>query len=192
MLAVIVAMFAAGCTDEPHAPEKRDYPRVDPGVVAAQTSEYQRPAFADGVVTFAEYERAVLATMECLKAGGLTVNGPSPRNNGRFLDFTFSAELKAGEATTEANARILQVSEKCDDEFRNDIERVWTQQNLLTPAQRDTQRAQLIECLRHAGAQLGLDADEEEVFKTVGEGRDSGGIRECRDRYPDFFVVGVK
>ena len=192
VLAFTMAMLGAACGGERPVPEQREHPRVDPSVLAAQTSGYQRQALADGVVTFAEYERAVLATIDCLKAGGLTVEGPTPRNNGRLLDFSFGAERKPGESPADADTRILQISNKCDDEFRLDIDKVWTQQNLLTPAQRDVQRAQLIECLRDAGSDIAVDADEEEVFKAAIEDRDSEGVRECRQRYPDFFLLGVK
>ncbi len=192
VLAVAVVIFAAGCAGEAEPAHELERPRVDPMAVLAQTSEYQKPALADGQVTFAEYERAVLATVECLKGGGLTVDGPQARDGGRFLDFSFGAQQLPGESSGDADKRIRAISDRCDREYRLDIDRLWVQQHLLTTQQRDEQRTQLITCLRDAGAPIKGDASEQDIFEVVTRGSQDEGITKCQERFPDFFVVGVR
>jgi hypothetical protein len=56
---------------------------------AAQERPLQSPAFDDGVVTFPEYESAILAVVRCIRDAGYVVIGPNLDDAGRFLVYDY-------------------------------------------------------------------------------------------------------
>jgi hypothetical protein len=77
LLAVVVAIFVAGCAFElPPTPIVFDNPLPDdPGPDQGGTALQER-IFADGTVTAAEYEEAFTAAVECQREDGFDVIGP--------------------------------------------------------------------------------------------------------------------
>ncbi|MEX1103998.1 MAG: hypothetical protein WED87_07095 [Dehalococcoidia bacterium] len=124
---------------------------ADPGVIdAARTMlastpvpESQREALADGVVTYVEYEAAVLATIACAEDAGLTiVEQPHPDPSGKTLRYGLSVgfDLERGSA----------IHRECYVEHLAAINILWSAQN--TPSQEifAEARRSLVECLSEA------------------------------------------
>ncbi len=192
LLAAAVAVLLAACGQtEQQSPE---IPPLDVAAVVASTSPEQREPLADRVITFAEYEKATLATIQCLRDAGLTVEGPYPRNgtDSRYLDFTFGMVSYTGETLSPHNDKAVSTADRCETTYRTDVARVWEFQLLLTPEARNEQKAHLIVCLRQAGVDLRPDASHQEVLRAAADDGQSTAVAACRDRYPDYFVVGVR
>jgi hypothetical protein len=73
-VAVVLCLSAAACRRHPG-----DHPaakRVVSGTEIGGLSLYQRSILAGGVVTFEEYERAVMVSAACARDRGVLVDGP--------------------------------------------------------------------------------------------------------------------
>lgn len=184
---LLAVLLVASCSRGEAQPQQLDVTQV-----ARDTSAFQRAILADGKVTFAEYERAVLATVDCLKREGLQVTPPRPRDGDkRFLSYQISMEGKSGQDVGQIRGQVDAVTQKCDAEFSKDVSRVWEFQNLLTPEQRAKQRGQVADCLRGAGLSVPADAKDRQLFELAAANADKAAVQACRERYPDFFVTGV-
>lgn len=107
----------------------------------------QDEVFADGTVTWAEYERAVLAEAECIESSGYAVVGPyeippSPGYRPPYL-LRLSAESAPG---------LADVMARCAAQWRYYIEWVWLE--MTAPTEEET-RAWL-ERLRACATELGI------------------------------------
>jgi hypothetical protein len=187
---IALVAFLAGCGQERRASP----PPFDVQHVAQHTSAFQREILTDGHVDYAEYERSVLATVQCLRDGGLFVEGPHPRDrgdDGEFLDFSYGLEETPGQSHEDVDRMINDVSKRCEREYRTDVDRVWAHQHVLTPQQREQSRQGLISCLHEAGARVRNDATDEAVLEAIADNADSEAVRSCRDKYAGFFLRDV-
>jgi hypothetical protein len=186
-IAAIVGVLACG------KPEDRDaasIPPLDVARVTAGTTEFQRGILADGVVRFAEYERATLATISCIKEAGMEVTGPYPRSaDKRFLEFNYGMPASAADTS---DARVMGIGQECEREYRVDVARVWEYQHLLTPEQREDMRQSVIGCLNDGALAIDENASVKEVYEAMRRHSRNPVVERCRERFADFFVVGVK
>ncbi len=98
-------------------------------------------AFADGVVTFAEYERAMSAAVECMRTAGLAVDGPlrypdgylaiSPGSDPRWR-LTLRIEVPE-DTSVDASA----ISGSCQAQWSYAVESLWFES--LAPSQSEVQ-----------------------------------------------------
>lgn len=192
-VALTVALGIASCESAPEASQDT-VPPLDVERVAAETTEFQRGMLEDYVVTYAEYERATLAAIDCLEQAGFDVNGPYPRdgNDERFLDFDYGPATTATEEAAGPDPRELSLADDCEQEYRGDVARVWEHQHLLTPEQREDQRPLVIECLRDNGLEIDPDSTSEGVYAAVSGRLNEPEVQVCYEQFPDFFVLGVK
>jgi hypothetical protein len=143
-----VAVFVGGqeAGGEEGHPEGADAGVIDAArTMLASTSvpDSQREALADGVLTYAEYEAAVLATIACAEDAGLTiVERPHPDPSGKTLRYSLSLglDLERGSA----------IHRECYVEHLAAINVLWSAQN--TPSQEVLAEARqsLDACLREA------------------------------------------
>jgi hypothetical protein len=189
-VAALVLMAGTACSGD-HDPVRQDG-GFDVAQVAAATTQFQRELLADGTVTFAEYERATLATIDCLEDAGLVVDGPYPRNgvDTRFLEFSYGFDEIPSDQLEFTNQRMVAAGDACEREFRFDVARVWEYQHLLTPEERERQRVLLIDCLQVAGVDIADSATDEDIYLLSADPGNEA-IRRCREAYPDFYVVHV-
>ena len=192
LCAAAMSLTAAVGTACGSAERPEDVHELDVEQVAAGTTEFQRALLADGEVTFAEYEKATLAAINCLQQAGLVVEGPHPRggHDDRFLDYNYGFDDIPPDQLDAMNERMLAVGDACEREYRLDVARVWEHQPLLAPARREQPREVVIGCLRAAGTGLAGAASVEEVHRVSARPGDPA-VRRCRESYPDFYVVDV-
>lgn len=94
---------------------------LDRGVVerlAAGSSDYQRQIFEDGRVDIAEYERAMLAYVECLEERGATVKGDLSINRVGLILPTIKSSGENHEKVTNALA-------ECDAKYTREVKMLW-------------------------------------------------------------------
>ena len=111
--------------------------------IRAHTTNEQQAALADGRVTEAEYERAVLETAQCMRDNGAESTtfreGWRIRLQGPGVD-----SLDAAKDWGAINLR-------CFEQHSDDVEAVWMLQHQPSQQERDAARAALTVCLRAAG-----------------------------------------
>jgi hypothetical protein len=112
-------------------------------------SDFQAEILEDGFVSPSEYERAVLATVECLRDAGVAVAGPAWTVDGRFFLYTFTAE--------EGDHRALVANDRCFDEYLSDVQEVHAKQTEPTEEELREAAADYARCLRSEGI---AEADE--------------------------------
>lgn len=142
----------------------------DPHALPGADRALQAAILADGVVTFDEYERAVLATMTCMEDRGLDVEGPhrSERRCVPFVDFAFGgaeADLAEADAIQEACAldHVSAVADTYAYQDRPSSEELTRQQELV------------VECLGRIGIAVGDDAGPERVDAALDAAGEEGG-----------------
>lgn len=118
--------------------------------------------FADGEVSFAEYERAMAATVTCITSNGFEVNGPLRYPDGFLVvvpgvnpNIYLSYEVLMGdESDEETELALSAVMEQCDVQWRWWIEQVWLRQH--EPSEIDIQRwlDRAWECARQRGYEI--------------------------------------
>lgn len=130
--------------------------------------------FADGVVTFDEYERAVYAAIECMRAEGFVIEGPHRYPDALFVTvgpgwdpsllFTFAAR------DVDDDDRWTEVSDRCQAQWSYRIEQVWLEQNAPSEAEVQAWLDRAWTCLRERGAQLSDPPTPEEALQVTAYG----------------------
>ncbi len=152
MAALLCAVAVAGCTVAPSEAPSSTLPEGLP--------PFQREILSDGVVTFAEYERAVFRTVQCLRELGYEVDGPELGARGLFYDYWVTVGPEGSAATSEAQDR-------CDEEYLRSVAFAWARQNELTGAELEAELERLRACLGEAGVEVAADATVEDLIELV-------------------------
>src|SRR5260370_31310282 len=89
----------------------------------ARTSPYQKQILCGGVIRYSDYERAVLATLACIKRGDFpsTVLGPRLGSDG-LLEYQVGLTLPAPDPGVEA--RFEQYQLDCVKQYSEDVSAV--------------------------------------------------------------------
>ncbi len=110
-------------------------------------SEYERIAFEDGQITYAEYSDATARTLACIADEGFSVNGPFSDETGRFLNFSagysVSPEFQASE-----DQRIQETMQRCDEYYLDAISATWARQTAPNEAELLLATKDFESCLR--------------------------------------------
>lgn len=176
----IVLGLLSGCTSN-IAPE------LDVDALASETSDFQSEILEDQVVTAAEYEKALLAHRQCVSDAGAKVSEIYETVNHQL---TFDWEVEA--ATDEELERILAEADLCLPEYFDDVGLVWSEQNVLSPEEKQAIQPKVIECLQQAGLTVPDTATFLEIVEAVSEAQEDDPdslVRECVTRYPEYFMV---
>lgn len=148
---ILVAMgVLAACGSGGVGPEFEGLDTPAGRLAAAQlgnASEFGREIVADGEVTAAEYERAVLATKRCIEDEGFAVEGPTLAANGVLLDLVI---VNGGE-DADGNSRVRPVYDRCSGEFLEPVSMVYAEQQVPSEEERREQLASLVTCFEDAG-----------------------------------------
>jgi hypothetical protein len=156
-----LALLIGGCTasSSPSASEDSDAPTYWPLIEEARRSPladdpgpdeggaaFEAAVFADGRVTFAEYERAINETVECIRRAGVTAEGPfrwtSP-DAGIYAhrpgyDYGLFLTVHHIVLTDDDDRRWSVESARCQAQWSERIERVWLGQ--LRPSEAQIQK----------------------------------------------------
>lgn len=139
--------------------------------------EFQREVFRDGVVTFDEYERAVLEEIRCIEREGFAVEGPYRYPEGPMIVFAPGADpsirvdwaaVVPDEASEER--RLDQVMLRCEMQWRYRIERVWLGKHAPSEAEVDAWLQRLADCAREHGLSVSLPPTPDEQVQAIARG----------------------
>jgi hypothetical protein len=112
--------------------------QIDPLAIAG-ASEFERSLLEDGQITYAEYERATLEMVDCLRGQGVDVDGPRPASLDGFLTYGFYEEDARGAFTA------------CESEYGSVVFAVYFAQQIPTGADLQQEKLALIDCANDAG-----------------------------------------
>lgn len=105
--------------------------QADPTPSGAEDEPFdQEAALEDGVVDFSEYERAALATIECLRGNGVPISEPLSYNQ-EVQRFEFS--YGGGGTTFDMMVENDRIYDTCYEQFQEDVDRAWAHQTAPSP-----------------------------------------------------------
>lgn len=129
---------------------------------------FQEAILSDGVVTFAEYERAVFAEVDCLERLGLVVRGPATWPDGPVLNISVGADPRLeytfvylGDLTAETDV----AAQGCQYDWSWDVTLRWQEQNQPTERQAAQWFQSAIDCGLAHGVVFSNPPKEEEVVE---------------------------
>jgi hypothetical protein len=158
---------------------------LDVSEIAANTTEFQHQIIEDGEVTYAEYEKAVLAQRQCVQGTGAVPTELYEIGNN---ELAFDYEVRA--ADDETASRISSEADQCRLEYLVDVGRVWAYQQVLTEEQRDEMQPLVVACLNEAGLEIDNDADLASIVKAIGgDSAMTDAAQPCVKEYAAFFFV---
>jgi hypothetical protein len=165
LVGLVAALLVAGCTassvpvDSTAGGSASDAPTYWPLIERVRNSPtaddpgpdeggaaFEAAVFADGRVTFAEYERAINETVECIRRVGLTVEGPFRQTSpgAAFLslrpgyDYGLFMTFHHVVIDAEDDRRWSVESARCQAQWSDKIEQVWLEQ--LRPTETQIQK----------------------------------------------------
>lgn len=184
LLAVLAGALAGCAGQDPDAVPDR----LDLDALMDETTEFQRAIIEDGVVTAAEFERALLARRECVAEAGATPGGIYTGSNGELtFDYDITAESE------EESLAIARDADACLEDYFADVGSVWAYQRVLSPAERDAMRPKALACLEDAGlTDLPENATAIAMATAIQEDREiSPAERDCLALYGSLFATYV-
>ncbi|MGH6692992.1 MAG: hypothetical protein ACREF4_20175, partial [Gammaproteobacteria bacterium] len=134
----------------------------------ALTSAEQADILADGVLTFGEYESAVMSMTECVREripdvslvvvgrNGEFVPGPRLNNRNRYdYGFIYHGSIEASEVAIA----------ECKRQHLSEVEFFWAEH--VAPSERDLQEARyaLARCVRDAGEDFDVESADAAAFE---------------------------
>jgi hypothetical protein len=138
---------------------------------------FQREVFRDGVVTFDEYERAVLEEIRGIERKGFAVEGPYRYPEGPVIVFAPGEDpsirlnwvvVAPDEASEER--RLERVMLACEMQWRYRIENVWLAKHGPSEAEVDAWLQRLADCAREHGLSVSLPPTADEQVQAIADG----------------------
>lgn len=143
LILAVTLVFVVSCGGGKADPSSTN---ISPYVLSElpNASPFQRTILADGAVSAAEYESAVLATMQCLDEKGVPHSAPRLNSNGYVPRWQYTL----GPWPEEEDARYSALYQECYEEYERAVASVWVDQE--SPSKRDLQELQaaVLDCLR--------------------------------------------
>lgn len=169
LIAYVLLLIASGCSGA--AAGDGSSSQALASARLGDASEFEKGALADLVVTQAEYEQAVFATLDCIRERfpELEIEGPYTRPDGFTLGFDFVAHTGNDPSAIEEFSLLVEEADECE-EFRASIESVWVEQHIPSGAERQEMRQGFVDCAERIGLE-GIDSgmDYSAVLDAVAE-----------------------
>lgn len=140
---------------------------------AAHASEFERAMLEDGFVSPEEYERAVLATLQCLGEHGIVHSDPTlhtTQKQSRW-QFTYTYPLEEKE-------KFEQIARDCEHEFEDDILAGLALQEEPSEQELVEMQRQVISCLHDRGVEF-EDWDALNAARTSLDAEDGLTVARC-------------
>lgn len=132
---------------------------------------------AQQTVTFADYERAVVRTIQCVREeAGVEVNGPlvASAENGvsivpgydprDYLSWTWVVP-----EDPEEEARVSLIADRCQERYQTPIEEKWLAQRAPTQEEVEAWYERAEACVRSQGEDFAQDPEEQEILDALSE-----------------------
>ena len=145
---------------------------------------------ADGVVTFAEYERATVAEIDCITEAlpSVKVDGPrATQSDHPTLEYTLEV---VGDVPATEEANFEEAQAECHTRYLSDVGAVWATQDIPSEEERKSLLGDLRDCLVGAGVDLPENAELDDVADALDtSGSGSGGVVACIEKYGSVLVA---
>jgi len=154
-MGVVALLALAACTST--EPSGKSRPNAESlqqeilslhGRASSSGLDFQADLLADGVIDYQEYEKAVLATISCLRDQGFDVIGPVPASGGE-LDYSYG-----GASTLEESERQGAVGVDCEETYLNYVAAAYASVIAPSAEERQERLVSYAQCLRDAGVDL--------------------------------------
>jgi hypothetical protein len=173
-LAATAAWFILACGDSARPGPVSTEPTTLPSL------ETPDVGVLEGSVTYEAYERAVLATVQCIREAGMGVSGVTPVPGRRL---TYIAYGLPGEKDPRPGLRI---SSECYDSHLRAIDMAWIIATQPSEQQLDRARGALAECLRAAGESVPDPPSTEDLVRLQ---QSAPAFGECSDAVSKEFDI---
>ncbi|MCL2454028.1 MAG: hypothetical protein FWD18_01810 [Micrococcales bacterium] len=163
----------------------------------AAMPEFQRNILEDGVVTYAEYESAVIAQRSCLEEAGYSP-GEIEDIGGGQIGFIVEVDYSHEPDPAAADALFLATDRHCNEEYLFYVGTAWAESQVITdPAERERLRAQFASCLKDAGLRVSADDDVEALLEAVRKNLHSDiptleAVSRCEHDASRLFAVSIR
>ncbi|MCL2454027.1 MAG: hypothetical protein FWD18_01805 [Micrococcales bacterium] len=163
----------------------------------ATMSEFQRNILEDGVVTYAEYESAIIAERQCVQDAGFEVSEVMDIGAGQ-LGFTTEISTAGAADPDAAVTEAHRVIDACGEEYAKYVATAWAESQVITdPAERERLQAQFASCLKDAGLRVSADNDLETLLDAVQEVSPSDSstfeaVTRCEHDASRLFAISVR
>ncbi len=138
-----ITTFACGSGNDDSSPEHLEEVRE---TLRQHTTPEQFVYLEDGVVTFEEYEAAMLTTVRCVEEAGFSA---TISQEGTLL------RVRGGAVSSLSESRRWgEVYNKCWEQYSDDVEALWQAQNAPSEAERREQEGRVLECVRDANIEV--------------------------------------
>jgi len=186
--AVLISLVGAACQAAPTT--SNDFAAYAQNL-ATSVSPFQARILEDGEVTFAEYERAMQATRQCLIDAGWEVSSVQehPRDGWSLL-FTIEWDYNgddAREARLSAQADVDFA--ECASEYHDTVEIAYAKTLIPSDEARQEEMNKLLDCLEAEGITgIPPDATQQQFYDAIlAELPDGGFAILCMDKYFYLF-----
>jgi hypothetical protein len=142
-------------------------------------SDFQAALLSDGVVTYAEYEEAVRATVTCIGNQGMQVFGPYPSSDG-LLDFSYG-----GATTQEESAREAVLGNECEQSYLFYVSQAYSITIAPTESELQARLVQYAECLNQSGFDVPVGATGGDLDAVSAANADYS----CAFQFSDTMVI---
>jgi hypothetical protein len=149
----------------------------DVAVQYPNATEYQLELL-EGGVTWAEYEKAAIDMVACMKDHGVAASGPSRSGNAVSIDVAFPRG--ASEAEVE---RVEAISAECEEEYFDVVSSVWNMSVMPTEEELAERERNRRACARELGFDTPDDMPNDEFYRIVFDHYDAL-VPGCVDKYP--------
>ncbi len=152
----------AAAQDEDAGPGQ---PEETTGTLSSDISALQEAALSDGIVTFSEYEAALLSHIECAESEGLSIFDLSyDRVYGQF-EYLFSS----GTADPEESRNDLETHDRCYEYHVEAVEFAWTSRPSPGEEELAAVRPAVASCLNDYGIDVSTDFLVDEALQLTYE-----------------------
>lgn len=117
------------------------------GIVGVEVPSYQLGLLEDGTLAFGEYERAALATVECMRDQGVWVSEVE-------YDAPFFTYVFGGGEDPEAMDLAQGVYDECYGMYQSVVDAAWAVQSAPSEEEQQLEYDRIGECLRSKGFEI--------------------------------------
>lgn len=135
-------------------------------------SDFEKEILEDLLVTQAEYERAVLATVDCVRDQfpELEIEGPYTSPNGFTMTFDYVAHTGNDPDSVDEFSHLVDEADAACEGFRAGIESVWVEQHIPSGVEREEMQQAFVDCADRVGLSgLAIGMNLGEVLEKVAE-----------------------
>lgn len=156
-----------------------------------EASEFERTMFADGVLTFQEYEQATFGAVQCMRSAGFGIgpgDGPEVSDGAEGPRLTPRGKYTYNPYSPPNFDRdeFIRIVTDCKQRYSNVVDFFWAIKTAPTELELQRMRAEIATCLRQTGHEVAEQPSAIELARIMypPEGKPAPGLGP-----PDFYTA---